>query len=141
MRHLWIVPLIAALSACATTPVEVSDAVAVPVQRMLAFAHAARGDTSILVTRDRGLMGHGCGVTVSIDKTPAVLIEAAEKAVLYVTPGDHILAASSSGQGLCAIGSGGMYRTLKFTATAGRQPQFRVGSLSSGDMSLTQTAL
>jgi len=86
-------------------------------------------------------MGHGCGILVSIDQRSAVILDAGEKAVLYVQPGDHIIAASSSGKGLCAIGAGGMYRTLKFTASSGHQPQFRVGSLSSGDMSITQTGL
>lgn len=141
MRYILTILAASFMAACATTPVSVSDAAPVPKDRMFAFASTGDGNTVIVVTRDKGYTASGCGITVSIDKTDAAFLGTGEKAVLHVPTGDHILAARPSEKGLCAIGAKAQYRTLKFTADKGHQPEFRIAILSSGDISLTQTAL
>lgn len=141
MRNLWMISLTCMLAACATTPVRPGAAVPVPASRMLAFEAPASGDAAVVVARDAGFMGHGCGIVVSIDGTDAAIMGAGEEATLYVAPGGHILGAHSSNKGLCSIGGAAQSRTLKFSAGASQHPQFRVGLLSSGDIAVTQTAL
>lgn len=90
----------ALLAGCATSPVLSGEADPVPSSRLFAFQATVQGDSTLIVTRDKGFVGGGCNTTVSIDGRRAAEIGSGETAKFSVTSGDHIVSASSCGSGL-----------------------------------------
>lgn len=125
------------LAGCATSPIAVNQAKPVPPERVFAFQDPAAVTATIV--RDAGLSGHGCGINVTVDGTRAAFIGAGEKVALHVTVGNHLLAVQPSDRGLCSVNNDAQQRTLKFQARAEESPQFRISTLSSGDLMLAQT--
>jgi hypothetical protein len=101
-----LVALILSACATATTPVSHEKAQPVPRERLLAFQEPTAAGSSIVVTRDTGLLGSGCFYAFLINGKLAARFNPAETATFYVEPGELLLrsARDPEGKGLCALG-------------------------------------
>jgi hypothetical protein len=134
-----LVPLlILALAACATQPVPDFETMPVPVKRILNQVYLNPGPRSgqVSVKRDSGLRGAACSIRVLIDAQPVVDLRRAEKIILHLPAGDHVLSATGT-TGLC---SGAGVPEVRATVREGDEITFRVGHGMNGDLTISQTA-
>jgi hypothetical protein len=126
----------ALLAGCATSPVGSADASPVPRDRLLAPAmtQASPNAVALTIKRDSGMMGGACNVRVFVDGVAVADLSTAEKVVVHVQPGDHIVSAQP--RGICA---GGMSEVAAVAKPGGRLA-YRVGYGTNGDFSLNPTA-
>jgi len=130
VKAVILVMAVALLAGCATSPVPSREADPVPSSRLFAFQTPAQGDSTLIVTRDKGFVGGGCNTTVSIDGRRAAEIGTGETAKFHVTPGEHIVSASSCGSGL---------KERETNIKAGSTKKFRISIDSSMSMDLSPT--
>lgn len=130
MRILIGALAIALLAGCATSPVPSSEAEPVPLSRLFAYQAPTQGDSTLIVTRDKGFVGGGCNTAVSIDGRRAAEIGTGESAKFRVTPGEHIVSASSCGSGL---------KERETSIKAGSTKKFRISIDSAMSMDLSPT--
>lgn len=137
------VALLAALTlaACSTSPVRVADANPIDHSRLYITRAPTADDGVVIVVRDEGLAGSGCGIDVLLDGKPAALIGSGEKATFPATAGEHMLTMQPSDHGLCKFGRDRQKRALTFTADAGKTITFRLGVSGSGDPVFYQSSL
>jgi hypothetical protein len=131
MRYLTIL-LFFSITACATTPVTINQAAAVPASRILAPQLLAQGSNtgSLVVKRDSGFMGSACTVRVFVDAVPVADLAPSEKVELFVSLGEHSVVVTSNG-----ICGGGTSETAVVIMPE-RQRILRVASGQSGDILL-----
>lgn len=122
--------VIALLAGCATSPVPSGEADPVPSSRLFAFQSPAQGESTLIVTRDKGFVGGGCNTTLSIDGRRAAEIGSGETAKFRVAPGEHIVSASSCGSGL---------KERETSIKAGSTKKFRISIDSAMSMDLSPT--
>ncbi|MGE5304302.1 MAG: hypothetical protein ACM3TN_13400 [Alphaproteobacteria bacterium] len=124
------------LTACATTPLTVDQASAVPSSRILAPQLVAqRSNTGILVVkRDSGFMGSACTIRVFLDAVPVADLAPSEKVELYVPLGEHSVVVTSNG--IC----GGGTSEAAVVIMPERQRILRIASGQSGDIYLQPSA-
>lgn len=98
--------LLMSLAGCATTPVSVNKAKAVPLDRTLAFQDHAIGNGTLVVTRDKGFLGGGCYYGLYINNVLAARFDTSETAKFSIPPGEHLLKATRDplGKSLCSAG-------------------------------------
>ena len=130
MRFFVGVVAVALLGGCATSPVPSSEAEPVPASRLFAYQAPASGDSTLVVTRDKGFVGGGCNTTVSIDGRRAAEIGSGETAKFRVSPGEHIVSASSCGSGL---------KERETNIKSGSTKKFRISIDSAMSMDLSPT--
>lgn len=97
------------LVACGTKSVPASRAKAAPPERAVAFQTKPAGASSTLVVvRDGGFRGGRCYYNVLIDGATVARLDAGEKSVLFVPPGEILLGAvrESGGTDQCTPGQG-----------------------------------
>jgi hypothetical protein len=126
------------LTACATHPVTVQQAVPVHSSRILAPAQSfteAPYTGRLVIKRDGGFMGSACTIRVFLDAMPIADLEPEEKVELFVPLGDHIVGATST-QKYC----GGGVSEMAVVITAERQKILRIASGQSGDLFLQPSA-
>ena len=88
-------PLIAlmllSITACATTPVTINQATAVPDTRILApqLLAQAKNTGSLVVKRDGGFMGSACTIRVFVDAVAVADLGPSEKVEVFVPLGEH----------------------------------------------------
>ncbi len=135
MRLLTFLALLS-FTACATTPLTVNQASAVPSSRILAPQWIAqRSNTGILVVkRDSGFMGSACTIRVFVDAVPVADLAPAEKIELYVDLGEHSVVVSPNG--IC----GGGTSEAAVVVMPERQRILRIASGQSGDIYLQPSA-
>jgi hypothetical protein len=121
---------VALLAGCATTPVPSGEADPVPSSRLFAFQSPAQGESTLIVTRDKGFVGGGCNTALSIDGRRAAEIGSGETAKFRVAPGEHIVSASSCGSGL---------KERETSIKAGSTKKFRISIDSAMSMDLSPT--
>ena len=131
MRYLTIL-LLFSFTACATTPVTLNQAAAVPASRILAPQLLAQASNtgSLVVKRDSGFMGSACTVRVFVDAVPVADLAPSEKVELFVALGEHSVVVTSNG-----ICGGGTSETAVIILPE-RQRILRVASGQSGDILL-----
>jgi len=131
MRYLTIL-LLFSFTACATTPVTLNQAAAVPASRILAPQLLAQASNtgSLVVKRDSGFMGSACTVRVFVDAVPVADLAPSEKVELFVALGEHSVVVTSNG-----ICGGGTSETAVIIMPE-RQRILRVASGQSGDILL-----
>jgi hypothetical protein len=124
------------LTACATQPVTVYQATAVPSARILApqLISQAPQTGSLIIKRDSGLMGSACTVRVFIDAVPVADLAPSEKVELFVALGEHSVVVTSNG-----ICGGGTSETAVVIMPE-RQRILRIASGQSGDIYLQPSA-
>ncbi|WP_421793540.1 hypothetical protein [Hydrocarboniphaga effusa] len=110
-----------AVAACATTPVPVERAQAVPADRLLAFQadNTKSGGSgggvdvgNITVTRDKGMTASGCTYELSINSTKAAVYRPGETATFSVPAGDVLLGVGPT-PGVCGSSAVNVETTLK----------------------------
>ena len=131
MRYSTVI-LLFSFTACATTPVTINQAAAVPASRILAPQLLAQGSNtgSLVVKRDSGFMGSACTVRVFVDAVPVADLAPSEKVELFVSLGEHSVVVTSNG-----ICGGGTSETAVVIMPE-RQRILRIASGQSGDILL-----
>ena len=136
MRFIIVIVALS-LSACATTPISVDQASAVPASRVLApqFLSQAAYTGSLVVKRDSGFMGSACKVRVFLDAVPVADLGPSEKVELFVALGEHIVGATATGM-IC----GGGVAEATIVVKPEHLNVLRVASGQSGDIHLQPSA-
>jgi hypothetical protein len=124
------------LTACATTPLTINQATAVPDSRILApqLLAQAPNSGSLVVKRDSGFMGSACTVRVYVDAVPVADLGPSEKIEVFVALGEHSVVATPNG-----ICGGGTSETV-VAIMPERQRILRIASGQSGDIFLQPSA-
>jgi hypothetical protein len=135
MRFLAVLSVLS-LTACATQPVTIHQASAVPSSRILAtqWLSQAPYTGSLIIKRDRGFMGSACTIRVFIDAVPVADLAPSEKVELFVALGEHVVGATSNG--IC----GGGASEAAVVISPERQKILRIASGQSGDIYLQPSA-
>jgi hypothetical protein len=135
MRFLAVL-LALSLTACATQPVTIHQASAVPSSRILApqWLSQAPYTGSLIIKRDSGFMGSACTIRVFIDAVPVADLAPSEKVELFVALGEHVVGATSNG--IC----GGGASEAAVVISPERQKILRIASGQSGDIYLQPSA-
>ncbi|EDC1951706.1 hypothetical protein BH253_18445 [Salmonella enterica subsp. enterica serovar Newport] len=140
MKHV-LLPLITIpvllLSACSSLPVSVADAKPAPQARV--FKYQTSAPTTLVVMRDKGMIGAGCDASIFINGETVAKLETGEKATFHLDAGQWIVGASLEGAGLCALNPA---RQERETITkAGETKVFRVFTSNAGDIDILPTTL
>jgi hypothetical protein len=132
----FVLLVVLSFTACATQPVTVYQATAVPSARILApqLISQAPQTGSLIIKRDSGLMGSACTVRVFIDAVPVADLAPSEKVELFVALGEHSVVVTSNG-----ICGGGTSETAVVIMPE-RQRILRIASGQSGDIYLQPSA-
>jgi hypothetical protein len=136
MRFLAVF-LTLSLTGCATQPVSIHQASAVPSSRILApqWLSQAQYTGSLIIKRDTGFMGSACTIRVFVDTVPVADLTPTEKVELFVPLGEHVVGATPTGF-LCGGGT--------FEAAVIIRPEtqkiLRIASGQSGDIHLQPSA-
>ena len=133
----FTVLLALSLTACATQPVTIHQASAVPASRILApqWLSQAPYTGSLIIKRDSGFMGSACTVRVFVDAMPVADLAPSEKVELFVAFGEHVVGAASNG-----IFCGGGASEAAVVINPERQKILRIASGQSGDIYLQPSA-
>jgi len=125
------------LMACATQPVSIYQASAVPSSRILApqWLSQAPYTGPLVIKRDSGFMGSACTIRVFVDAVPVADLAPSEKVELFIPLGEHVVVATSS-NGIC----GGGTSEAAVVIYAERQKILRIASGQSGDIHLQPSA-
>ena len=135
MRFFTVILALSAM-ACATQPVSVYQAPAVPSARVLApqWLSQAQYTGSLIIKRDSGFMGSACTIRVFVDAVPVADLAPSEKIEVFLAFGEHVVGVASNG-----ICGGGVSETAVVIAPE-RQRILRIASGQSGDIYLQPTA-
>lgn len=133
----FILALAVFTAGCATHPISIQQAAAVPSNRILApqWLQPAQYTGSLVIKRDAGFMGSACVVRVFIDAVPVADLAPSEKVELFVALGDHVVGATSPN----AFCGGGASETAVLIVPE-RQKILRIASGQSGDLYLQPSA-
>lgn len=136
-----LIPLITTsallLTACQSRPVSVSDAKPAPQARV--FKYQTPEASTLVVLRDKGMVGSGCDASIFINGETVAKLETGEKATFHLAAGEWIVGASLEGSGLCALNPA---RQERETITkAGDTKVFRVFTSNAGDIDILPTTL
>ncbi len=83
---------------CGTQPVRFEDAKAIEPARQIKFQKKqSENDALLIVIRDKGFSGGGCGVQISVNHELAGTIKPAEKLEMWLPPREHFLTAELVG--------------------------------------------
>jgi hypothetical protein len=125
------------LTACATQPISIYQASAVPISRILAprLLSQAQYTGSLIIKRDSGFMGSACTIRVFIDTVPVADLAPSEKVELFVPFGEYIVSATPTGA-LC----GGGTSEAAVIIRPENQKILRIASGQSGDIHLQPSA-
>ena len=94
------------IAGCATSPTAPSDARPSSTVVYSEVARSNSGSGTLVVRRDRGILGIACGHTIRLDGKMIADLDAGQEVVVYPPPGEHIVEAWLSGV-WCSAGSGG----------------------------------
>jgi hypothetical protein len=106
MRGVASLLCLLAVGGCATTPVSPARASRVPPERLFAFQDPAPDRTAtIVVTRDRGMLGSGCYSSFFLNSVHAARFDVGETATFHVPPGETLLrnGVDLEGRALCGF--------------------------------------
>jgi hypothetical protein len=125
------------LTACATQPVSIYQASAVPFSRILApqWLSQAQYTGSLIIKRDSGFMGSACTIRVFVDAVPVADLAPSEKIELFIAVGEHVVGASPTGT-FC----GGGISEAAVVIRPESQKILRIASGQSGDIHLQPNA-
>ena len=125
------------LPGCATQPITIQQASAVPSSRILAPQWLSQGayTGSLVIKRDSGFMGSACTIRVFVDAVPVADIAPSEKVELFVALGEHVVGATANGL-LCGGGASETAVVIRPES----QKILRIASGQSGDIYLQPSA-
>ena len=125
------------LAACATQPISIYQASAVPTSRILApqLLSQAQFTGSLIIKRDTGFMGSACTIRVFVDRVPVADLAPSEKIEIFVPLGEHIVGATPT-EFLCGGGTSESAVVIRPES----QRILRIASGQSGDIHLQPSA-
>jgi len=129
--------LMLSFTACATQPVSIYQASAVPSSRILApqLLSQAQYTGSLIIKRDTGFMGSACTIRVFVNSVPVADLAPSEKVEIFVPLGEHIVSAAPIGT-LCGGGTSEAAVVIRPES----QKILRVASGQSGDIHVQPSA-
>ncbi|MCF5056966.1 hypothetical protein GIW54_07305 [Pseudomonas proteolytica] len=129
----------ALLAGCATSPVPIKNAVAVPPERVLAYQKDVPGTGTLSVTRDSGHTGSLCSVGLFVDGKVAALLNPGERVSLHVPAGSVVVGAAYQGSGICGMGADRQEREA--IVTDGKVKNYRISTSGDGVLDILPTTL
>lgn len=135
-NRIIVLAAVAVLAGCATEPVTDAETSPVPRERVLApqYLEAAPGTGVVAVKRDPGFMSGGCRMQLLFDEQPVAELNRAERIVLHLPVGDHLLGVRP----ICPLGGHGLSE-----ANARISPEaplsYRIGVTGGGDAVINPT--
>jgi len=129
--------VVLSLTACATQPISIYQASAVPSSRILApqLLSQAQYTGSLIIKRDTGFMGSACTIRVFVDTVPVADLGPSEKVELFVPLGEHVVSATPI-DFLCGGGTSEAAVIIRPES----QNILRIASGQSGDIHLQPSA-
>ena len=129
--------LMLSLTACATQPISIYQASAVPSSRILApqLLSQAQYTGSLIIKRDTGFMGSACTIRVFVNSVPVADLAPSEKVEIFVPLGEHIVSAAPTGT-LCGGGTSEAAVVIRPES----QKILRIASGQSGDIHVQPSA-
>jgi hypothetical protein len=129
--------LMLSFTACATQPVSIYQASAVPSSRILApqLLSQAQYTGSLIIKRDTGFMGSACTIRVFVNSVPVADLAPSEKVEIFVPLGEHIVSAAPIGT-LCGGGTSEAAVVIRPES----QKILRIASGQSGDIHVQPSA-
>jgi hypothetical protein len=133
----FVVFLALLLTACATQPISIYQASAVPTSRVLApqLLSQAQYTGSLIIKRDTGFMGSACTIRIFVDRVPVADLAPSEKIEIFVPLGEHIVGATPT-EFLCGGGTAEAAVVIRPES----QKILRIASGQSGDIYLQPSA-
>ena len=129
----------ALLAGCATSPVPIKNAVAVPPERVLAYQKDVPGTGILSVTRDSGHTGSLCSVGLFVDGKVAALLKPGERVSLHVPAGTVVVGAAYQGSGICGMGADRQEREA--IVSGGKVKNYRISTSGDGVLDILPTTL
>lgn len=129
----------ALLAGCATSPVPIKNAVAVPPERVLAYQKDVPGTGTLSVTRDSGHTGSLCSVGLFVDGKVAALLKPGERVSLHVPAGSVVVGAAYQGSGICGMGADRQEREA--IVSGGKVKNYRISTSGDGVLDILPTTL
>lgn len=128
--------LVLLVAGCATEPVPDAETSPVPRDRVLApqYLEAAPGTGVVEVKRDPGFLAGGCRMQLLFDEQPLAELKTAERIVLHLPAGDHLLGVRP----VCPLGAHGLSEVAAHV-TPEASLRFRIGVTGSGDAIINPT--
>jgi hypothetical protein len=125
------------LTACATQPISIYQASAVPSSRILApqLLSQAQYTGSLIIKRDTGFMGSACTIRVYVDTVPVADLGPSEKIELFLPFGEHVVGATQT-DAFCGGGTSEAAVIIRPES----QKVLRIASGQSGDIHLQPSA-
>ena len=129
--------LMLSLTACATQPISIYQASAVPSSRILApqLLSQAQCTGSLIIKRDTGFVGSACTIRVFVNSVPVADLAPSEKVEIFVPLGEHIVSAAPIGT-LCGGGTSEAAVVIRPES----QKILRIASGQSGDIHVQPSA-
>lgn len=134
-----VAALVALMAGCATSPVPIKNAVAVPPERVLAYQKDVPGTGTLSVTRDSGHTGSLCSVGLFVDGKVAALLKPGERVSLHVPAGSVVVGAAYQGSGICGMGAERQEREA--IVMDGKVKNYRVSTSGNGVLDILPTTL
>jgi hypothetical protein len=129
----------ALLAGCATSPVPIKNAVAVPPERVLAYQKDVPGTGTLSVIRDSGHTGSLCSVGLFVDGKVAALLKPGERVSLHVPAGSVVVGAAYQGSGICGMGADRQEREA--IVSGGKVKNYRISTSGDGVLDILPTTL
>jgi len=130
MRPIPLVLCALLLTGCSSFQADPEDVRQVPSDRLLAFQQPVPQGSRIVVTRDLGMLGGGCYITVLVDRQPAARLGIGEQASFAVAAGERILGIGADTLDDSWCGKGSLRRERLVRSAAGATYHYRVVSES-----------
>lgn len=134
-----VAALVALVAGCATSPVPIKNAVAVPPERVLAYQKDVPGTGTLSVTRDSGHTGSLCSVGLFVDGKVAALLKPGERVFLHVPAGSIVVGAAYQGSGICGMGADRQEREA--IVSGGKVKNYRISTSGDGVLDILPTTL
>jgi uncharacterized lipoprotein YajG len=134
-----VAALVALMAGCATSPVPIKNAVAVPPERVLAYQKDVPGTGTLSVTRDSGHTGSLCSVGLFVDGKVAALLKPGERVSLHVPAGSVVVGAAYQGSGICGMGADRQEREA--IVSGGKVKNYRISTNGDGVLDILPTTL
>jgi len=104
-KRLLLIPFLAALASCSTTPVSQDTARNIPPDRIYDTSYVGPAvktdiDSTLLFLRDSGFFGSGCTHDIYIDNLKIFAIRQGEQMTIHVPSGKHFIRLETGG-GIC----------------------------------------
>lgn len=134
-----VAALVALIAGCATSPVPIKNAVAVPPERVLAYQKDVPGTGTLSVTRDSGHTGSLCSIGLFVDGKVAALLKPGERVSLHVPAGSVVVGAAYQGSGICGMGADRQEREA--IVSGGKVKNYRISTSGDGVLDILPTTL